>query len=219
MDSKMGIISNVSTSLFEALFRLLEILDSSEAQAPNEVQANSVENGLSCSIIILIVTIIDSFIGRAKYMTHVSPKGSSIEYFRTLTGNDHLATDLEEMYAIRDVIVHNHLWKGEVRWRPGDYQLEYTSPPKLSEEFGDWKFRKVLDVSSRMSRVLNLNLVPIRIWRRDAYIVIKKMADVLLAIESRDRNYAYVSHLSFLYKNELKDFAEIVMGLKLPEDK
>jgi hypothetical protein len=182
-----GYLSIVGFSLVEPLLHLVDTLESMEPKEPSEVQTGGQENGYSAAIIVLSVLILESAINRVRYFREEEGRDpSAAKYFHTICPDPNLATAVDEVFTARDVIVHNHVWEAQIYWdrRKGmRTEMKFFEPPKLREAYGSSRFRKVMDPVTRLSRHLKLNLFPSRIWRQDAYLVLKTIGQALRILE------------------------------------
>jgi len=87
----------------------------------------------------------------------------------------------------------------------------------LQKGYGDKRHIKVTDQKSRRSKILGINMFPVRVWRRDAYIAVKVVAKGLGVIESMDRRYFPCSQ-NFLFQRKNLPFDKVADVLSLPED-
>ncbi len=118
---------------------------------------------------------------------------------------------------VQSVIAHNHLWKTDVKWDE-HIGLIFTNTPELLKGYGDTRHRKIIDMQTRKSRALGINMFPPRIWRRDAYIAARTISRALNELESIDRNYFYLSPNHFRFQGKLLNFTDITEQLDIPAD-
>src|SRR5688500_13274493 len=140
--SSVGIISVIGINLLEPILALVEKLESTPLIEPNEVQVGPQENGYSCAIVTLNALLLESAINRTKYIRHEISDDDMVEYFAKVTSGTELAKDIDEIIAVRDAIVHNHLWEADVNWG-NNFKLKFSRAPKLLEGFGNKRFRRV----------------------------------------------------------------------------
>ncbi|KAA3642360.1 MAG: hypothetical protein DWQ07_25335 [Chloroflexi bacterium] len=209
-----GYVSNILSSLFQSLTCLLDCLNSTPIVKPNEVQASVVENGFSCGIISIAVNLLESAINRSKYLKGQEPKGNPVEYVREVTNDDKLSDELDEIYAARDAIVHNHLWEAKIKWENG--LMKFGGIPKLVKGYGNPRFRKVLDAGTRKTKRIRLNLFPPRIWRRDAYLILEVVNRALQAIGEIDEVDYTQNYLNI--NGQVLRFSELAEQLEIPEE-
>jgi hypothetical protein len=121
------------------------------------------------------------------------------------------AARLEELFVVRDMVAHNHLWQAQFAWdeNPG---LKLLSAEQL-EGYGDDKSRRVLNPTNRRTRLLGINLFPTRICCSDTAIVLKNALDSFLLLEDKDRRYIYISSQHVRIGDALVLFTELVAEL------
>lgn len=203
-------ISIIVGALFWPLIVLIEKLCSTKACQPNEVQTNQMENGYSVSIIVLAALILESAIQRTAYVRkEIIPK-PVFKYLEGIVKDNQTVLNVEEVFVLRDVIAHNHLWEGEVSWYAEG--LKFSKSPQLIDG-GDVKHRRVVDQVKRVTKRLRLNVLPPRIWRKDAWAVIHVMWKVILDLEAIDRRYVYLSQVYYKTEKGFKKFEEILKGI------
>lgn len=203
-------VSVIGLSLCGPLIRLIEDLESGKFPPPTVVQASNRENGLSTAVVVLAVTVMESALNRTRYVRRNRPKRkeSSPDYFGRVVAKPDLAADLEEAIAVRDAIVHNHLWWAWIGEGP-DGHLQFWGRPRLREGYGDQRFRKVRKRGTRVTRRLGLNLFPSRIDRSNARIAVKTVARCLRALESKKREYFPIQDYPFEFQGSNLTFYEI----------
>jgi hypothetical protein len=156
---------------------------------PNEVQTSPLENGYAISIIALTAFLVEGACGRSRYVSG-QKQCSPADTFRAFGANA-LAEKIEEIFVVRDAIAHSHLWKAKISWEQND--LRFKGQPVRLPGFGDGKFQRVVDLDSRATRQLKLDVFPTRIHRRTAIIALKECAKALEFLESKNRQFVYLT--------------------------
>jgi hypothetical protein len=206
-----GYVSVIGTSYLFPIADLLGELNSLNTKGPNEVQASPRENGYSTAIIILTVLLLESAISRTQYVRGEKPPKKPLEFIKNNYPGSGYSESLEELFVLRDVIAHNHLWEAKFYWDENMGMKLLAAG--IIEGYGDTKFKKVRNSTSRMTRLLNLNLFPTRICRSDCITVLKNATEFLLFLEDKDRNYIYLSPQYVMYLGKLRPFVDIVNEL------
>lgn len=208
-----GYISIVGTNLLQPITTLFEELEK-VARGPNEVQASGPENGFATSVAALTVFLLESTIQRLKYRRGDNPSEKPIPYIRLIYPDSPWVDKLEELFIVRNVIVHNHIWEAKIYWDE-DMKMRLSSA-EFNKEFGGNKaFYRVLDKEKRKTKLLGINLFPNRISHDDAVIVLINATDFLLFLENEDRNYVYISPQPIMYQERSMTFVDFVKGLQL----
>jgi hypothetical protein len=102
------------------------------------VQTSSIENGYAIAIVTLTAFLIESVCGRARFIRQINQRMSAEATIRLL-GDAELASDVKEVFVVRDAAAHGHLWVAKVAWK--DDQLVFVSQPAKLPQYGDTKFR------------------------------------------------------------------------------
>jgi hypothetical protein len=209
-----GYLSIIGFSCIEPLLKLLETLEAASPKVPNEVQTGRWENGYSAAIVVLAAVIFESTINMIRYHEKDTSKDNVAKYFAKISPDPELAAAIDEVFAIRDAIVHNHLWDGQIFWEK--HRMRFLVPPTRQEGYGNTRFEKVMDPVTRCSRRLGLNLFPNRIWRRDVHIVLKTVSRAFTTLQVRYHAYLSLDIESYEFQGQELPFYEIIAAL--PEE-
>jgi hypothetical protein len=174
-------LSVLFPNLLQPITDLFRLMGSPEG--PNEVQASKSENGYASAISLLGAVVIESVCNRARYISKDIDRKGAVETLRSLAGHE-LAADIEEIFVLRDVIAHNHLWEAEIA-DDETRGLALTSA-RRRQGYGDEKFSRVVDQVSRRTKRLKLDIFPNRIHRGTALQVIRKVAEVFRSLREKD---------------------------------
>jgi hypothetical protein len=147
--------------------------------------------------------------GRARYLSGNKPS-SAVGTLRDFDQHD-MADKVEEIFVVRDAIAHAHLWAGKIAWTENN--LKFAEQAVLLPGYGDDKFKRIVDLNSRTTRRLKLDVLPTRIHRRTAIVVIKEAAQALKFLESKDRNFVYLTPQHVLTDRKLVPFYKWVREL------
>lgn len=214
-----GYVSVIGQALIQPIFDLVGKLESKEPVPPNEVQTGQRENGYSLAIIALGAMLLESALNRTAYVRRDEQENRRPpDYFKKISPDRDAAAEAEEVFAVRNVIAHNHLWEATTTWADDDEGLKFAEPPTRREGYGDKRHMIVTDPQTRKSRILGINIFPPRIWRRDAYIALKTIAKALNVIETMDRGYFYLSPIHFRFQKRTVTFREVTDLLSIPKD-
>ena len=200
--------------MIEPLLSLVEKfeLETRTAGFPNEVQTSPWEYGHSAAIIALAAMIFESALNRAAHLRKESVGKDRIAYFGSLVNDPWLSAAVAELFVVRDVIAHNHVWEGLVV--NDDSGLRYTNGPVLSAGYGDKKYRALVDRTSRQTKKLGLNVVPTRMWRQDVLNVLVALDKALSALEQINPGYFDVTTPAFKFHGEYVSFRDAVSRMK-----
>jgi hypothetical protein len=190
MQPNLNYVSVLFVHLLQPIFDLFELLEQSNPKGPNEVQAGMFENGYAVSVIVLAALVVESALNRTRYVRNEHQRENAVDTLKRLCAGD-LPNDIEEVFVLRDIIAHNHIWTVEMRWDDVT-GMALDSAEKLPA-YGNKNFDRVVDPKTRTTRRLHLDAFPNRIHRATAVTVLKKTVEVLRFLEGLDRNYVYLS--------------------------
>jgi hypothetical protein len=208
------LVSIVGSSYFQPIASLLDGLLSRLKPMANDVQTSRAENGLACAISLLAVVCFESYAMRARYINRGVPaaeKRAALDFLRALYPQFPNIDEVTEVFVLRDIIAHNHLWEIGFSWdAQADMVLKSASKDPIS---GDPKYSLHVDLSTHKTKLLQLNAVPIKVDRSDASKLLKVVWNALLFLEHQDRNQCYVSHLSVVFAGKSMLFGHVVNSL------
>jgi hypothetical protein len=202
-------VSAVFINLLQPIADLCDRMLRLPTSEPNEVQTSPRENGYAISIIALTAFLVEGACGRARYISR-QEWSSPVDTLRNLGAND-LAGKIEEIFVVRDAIAHSHLWKAKISREQND--LRFKGKPVRLPGYGDRKFQRVVDLNSRTTRQLKLDVFPTRIHRRTAIIVLKECAKALKFLESKDRQFVYLTPQQVLFTGKFIPFYKWIRKL------
>ncbi|HEY7000423.1 MAG TPA: hypothetical protein VH330_01670 [Candidatus Udaeobacter sp.] len=182
-------ISAVFPNFLEPIAVLCDAMLSLPGGDPNEVQTSVIKNGYAMSIIALAAFLLEGACGRARYcagLDEEAKRWSAAATLREFKEND-LAEKIEEIFVVRDAIARAHLWKGKTAWTEND--LRFTQLPVQLPGYGDEKFKRLVDLDSRITRKLKLDVFPTRIHRGTAITVLKECVAALESLELKHEKF------------------------------
>ncbi len=198
MQASHNYVSVLFANLLQPIVDLFDLMEQKEPKGPNEVQASKAENGYAASIAVLTALVIESVCNRVRYVRGDLER-TAVQTLKKLpapdmlprqevedwcTRRDGLADDIEELVVLRDVIAHNHLWEAVVA-EDAAKGLTLVSAT-MQPGYGDPKFGRAVDIPTRQTRRLHLDVFPNRIHRQTAVVAIQKCVEVLRFLENHD---------------------------------
>lgn len=198
MQASRSYVSVLFANLLQPIVDLFDLMEQKEPKGPNEVQASKAETGYAASIAVLTVLVIESVCNRVRYVRG-APESTAVQTLKKLPApdtlpheeaedwcarRDGLADDVEELFVLRDVIAHNHLWDAIVA-EDAAKGLTLVSAIKRPG-YGDGKFDRTVDLPTRQTRRLHLDVFPNRIHRQTAVVALHKCVEVLRFLEDHD---------------------------------
>lgn len=205
------IVTIIGSAYFEAISVLLEKLEKYDEGNSLGFQAGFYENGFSASICILSVVALESYVMRVRYINnavdHDLNRKTVPDYLKSIYPDFPYEKETKEIFVVRDLLAHNHLWEVELDLQKGKGMTEKNSTRKSS---GDGKYSLCVEDKASKTKILGLNIKPTKIGPEDARAILKIMWRVLLFLENKNRNQCYVSHLNVTHKGRQVAMGELV---------
>lgn len=182
-------VTILGTAFLNPIIDLWKKLNLKKFSGKSLVRKSINENGYSCSIISLSVFCIESFITRIRYIDNDNLDGMKrpLEYFKNSIDSGNLYRKLLELFILRDLIAHNHLW--EINY---DFDENFNEKNIKKTNFKGWgnnTFKKNTDLRTEKTKFLSLEIIPTKIGKEDAKKVLVVLKEFLDKISSQDRRY------------------------------
>jgi len=204
------VVTIIGDSYFEPICTLLERLEDFHEHEKSGVRSGFFVNGFAVSICLLAVACLESYVMRVRFVNKSSQKDIDkvpvVKYLPKLYRDFPYIDDLYEIYILRDIIIHNHLWELGVTWNDGEMELVKAN----KKSSGDKKYSDYVDVDKRRTNKLGLTVNPIKVGKSEVSEVLKTIWKILIFLEKKDRNQCYVSAAHYKYKGGMTQFGEIV---------
>lgn len=186
---KQKLISILGSSYFQPIADLVDRwLSLPKPPRPNKVQSGFYEHGYASTVTLLLVAVFESYVSHLRFAQRphaaVTQRHATHVLFRLYPDYRHKKA-LMDVYVLRDAIFHNHLWEIEYSWSGSPSMTLHTAV--MDAAFGNKMFKARVNLKSRQTKALGLNIVPIRVDRRDVLKVFDTIWKTLLFLESRDR--------------------------------
>jgi hypothetical protein len=208
-------ISIIGSSYLYPITSLIEILQPLEPKGSNDLQTSAYENGYAVSIIILTVLLVESIVAKVQKDKSVNPAEiarNPVKFIVETYPDSDFAHKFHELFVVRDVIAHNHVWEAEFV-SDSEGNMELVGDPTLQLGYGDKKYRNTHDILTKQTKLLRINLYPTRICYSDVLIVLKTTVDFLLFLEKESRSYIYLSNQRVTCKGERILFVDLIRNL------
>lgn len=146
------------------------------------------------SLVVLLVLEFEAWLSRARYLNKITPvkkddKKSVLPWMKSL--NDPklqpIIDRLEEIYYLRNAIVHNHIWTYTQSWVQGrahysNFNFDLTWQSSLKD------FNKIVNGKTPLpsfprTKKLNMIVVPTFVGRREVAAVFKTVKDALKILD------------------------------------
>lgn len=181
MPTKTEYCSVIAGNYFRPLLLLLEKLVEREREGLEGIIANQFETDWSISAILIDAVMLECWLGWVRFHKDVqAPETrSALRFYRYLqTQHEGMLPDIDEIFVIRDVVAHNHIWNIDYEW--GDDGTTLRSLTHV--EGGDRKFLEALTFESGTSVEMALHLIPSIIDRTDVFKVVCRTVNAMIGL-------------------------------------
>ena len=210
------IVTVIGESYCQPIADLLGRLLSRTRVAGDDASAAYYENGYSVSIVILLVALLESYVARLRYLRRAesavagkSVPDALLTWFPTLPNHD----ALREVFLLRNVILHNHIWELDVRLRDEGTVAAMRSPLDLNFQVNQY-YDAVVDKSTRRTKLLGLSMNPVGVDRSDIHKVFDVALATLTFLRGEEPNLAFRPDASFGYLGKRTKFADLLAVVK-----
>jgi hypothetical protein len=114
---------------------------------------------------------------------------------------------LADVYVLRDLLIHNHLWEVEYEW--GGPQAMVLRKATRHAAYGDKKYNARVNQVAHRTKALRLSVLPSRVDRTDVLKVFDTLWKTLLVFEATGRHVCYVSDENVEYRGTTKLFSQL----------
>ena len=162
------IVTVVGSSYFQPIADLIEMLLKTPQPAPGPAGAGWRENGYAASITILLVAVLESYTARLRFLRNdeiTAPKNVP-DLLADLFPDLPQRQELIEVFVLRNLVVHNHVWHLDVSGPEGHGAQTLASPLDLGFDVNK-HYRSAVDPATRRTRLLCLNASPTAVDRGD----------------------------------------------------
>lgn len=209
------LVTVLGSAYFQPIADLIERLIQRKRARPTRVQSTHHESGYAAAGVLLLVAMFESYVSRVRF---TQPKlvadGTRSAVYVVLSVFPKLRhrKALEEVYVLRDLLMHSHLW--EIEYEEGGPVPMVLKSAKLHRAYGDEKFRKRVNSTTHRTKALSLSAFPTRVDRRDLLKVFQTLWKTLLRFEAQDRFQCSVSHMHVRFKGTAVLFGDLQGELK-----
>jgi len=204
-------VSILGSSYFSSISALVEKIQESTGTSKQGAGVGNNENGYAVSICLLSVVCLESYVMRVRHVHSVTGdqlnRHQVSKFLKDIYEDYPTFEETNEIFAIRDLIAHNHLIEESYIYDE-DMSKKVLSSNRISS--GDKKFKASVTNDLKKTKILGLNTNPTKIGYEDAMLVLQTVWKILLYLEGQDRYQCYVSHLNVKHKGKFIKMAELV---------
>lgn len=210
------LVTVVGSAYFQPIADLIERLLRRKPHRPNRVKSGHDEHGYSAAIVLLLVAMFESYMSRVRFIQPskvTEPVRSALDVVLAVFPRLKHRLALEEVYVLRDLLMHSHLWEIEYEWG-GPVPMIFKQAT-LHPGYGDKKFRARVDMSTYRTKAIGLSVFPSRVDRRDLLKVFETLWKTLLRFEKQNFNQVSVSHSHVRFKGQKILFGSLINEIRI----
>ncbi len=202
--AKDKIITVIASAYFEPISDLLNNLLKRSNGKVNDVQTSIAENGYCVALCILLVACFESYIMRDIYFKKDPKIKKPLDYIKKYHNDFPYLVEVTECYIIRDLLLHNHIWEIE----HSSYGFKIINSA-ISPFSGDVKFNENVNLISRMTNKLELNIIPTRINRNDVKKVLRIIWESSNYFSRNKDSEIYLTFLGVVFDDRVHNFKDV----------
>ena len=209
------IISIVGPAYFQPIADLLERLLKRPTERHGPASSSRHENGYSAAIIILLVTVLESYTARLRFVRGNEATTASSSTPALLAANfPTLPTksDLVEVFICRHVLAHNHIWHLDV----SDFSRLGSSTLATPIDLGfrtNKDYGQVVDIAARRTCTLQLNVNPIAVDRSDVRTVFEVVWRTLQFMNAQNYDHTPLAGASVRFRGKRVQFGDLLQEI------
>jgi hypothetical protein len=208
------VISIVGSAYLQPIVDLLDKLLEEPISRAGPGGTGLHENGYSAAIIVLLVFVLESYTARVRFVRREEKLGDGTStpdllanYFPRLSTKE----DLVEVFILRNALVHNHLWHQDISAFAESGASTLATPLELGNT--NKHYKQVVDIPTRRTLRLQLNVIPTAVDRRDVQTVFSVIWSTLEFMNAANYSHTPLAGTIVRFRGnrrELKDvFGEI----------
>ncbi len=208
------VITVVGSAYFQPISDLVENLLKRPQPDHYPVGTSHRENGYSASLIVLLVAVLESYTARLKFLRNAEVPGGkgTPELLGELFPDLPTADELVEVFLLRNLVVHNHVWHLDVSDIEGKGAPTIATPQQLGFQVNK-HYSSVVNVPSRRTLKLGLNANPTAVDRTDVQKVFSVIWGTLAFMNSKDYSHTPLAGRTVRFRNANRQFEELLTEL------
>lgn len=205
------IVTIIGSSYFQPIADLVaKLITIEQCSIGNPSGAGWRENGYAASISILLVALLESFVARLRFCRNDELPGPAnvpdllFHMFPDLPNYD----ELKDVFLVRNIILHNHVWNIDVRNSP-DSAPTLKTPHDLKTNTNK-NHAELVDQSKRKTKFMNLNASPTSIDRGDVFKIFNSVWNTLQFMNGKDFRICPIPGGRVAFNKKEIEFPEII---------
>lgn len=211
------VISVIGSAYLQPIADLTETLLARSISGEGPAGSGIHENGYSSALVVLLVALLESYTARVRFQrrseaiaVNVSTPELLAKYFPDIPTKD----ELIEVFLIRNVIAHNHIWHLDV----SDFDDAGTPTLATPQELGfrsNKHYHDIVDITTRKTHFLELNINPTSVDRTDVGKVFDTVWRTLNAMNASNSSHTPLAGSTVRFKGSRRAFGELIEEIKL----
>lgn len=214
------VISVVASSYMQPIAALLDNLLKNPISGKGPAGTSMHENGYSAASVVLLVALLESYTARLRFKRHSEGIDGNVstpellgKYFPSLPNKD----ELIEVFLIRNVLAHNHIWHMDVL----NFDVAGASTISTPKDLGfqpNKHYEQVVNVASRSTRLLGLNIIPTSVDLTDVRKVFDVTWRTLKFMNAQNFDHTPLAGSTVRFRGEWWEFGDIISEIKDDSD-
>lgn len=208
------VITVVGSAYFQPISDLVENL--LKRPKPDQYPAGTShrENGYSASLIVLLVAVLESYTARLKFLRNAETPASkgTPELLAELFPDIPTSEELVEVFLLRNLVVHNHVWHLDVSDGEDKGAPTLTTPQQLGFQVNK-HYSSVVDLPTRRTLKLGLNASPTAVDRGDVQKVFSVIWSTLAFMNAKDYSQTPLAGRTIRFRNANRQFEDLLSEL------
>ena len=210
------VISVIGSAYLQPISDLLENLLNQPISGKGPAGSSMHENGYSSALIVLLVTLLESYTARLRFVRrdenipgNVSTPELLSKYFSEFPNKD----ELTEVFLIRNVLAHNHIWHMDV----SDFDTLGAPTLATPKELGfntNKHYEQVVNIETRTTRLLELNINPTSVDRTDVHKVFNLIWGTLQFMNSQNYSHTPLAGSNVKFRGARRNFEDLINEIK-----
>jgi hypothetical protein len=151
--------------------------------------------------------MVESFVRRACLILDHDPYSNALEYIDKAFSDYGRKDCIEEIFVLRDVVAHNHLWSMNISWNHSGQMTIHDVDHRAG---GDKKYRRVINKKTGRTKQLKMRLRPTSVCFEEAFIVMHEAYKFFEYLETTDSRIISLDAIIFEYNENVYRFREFI---------
>lgn len=205
------IITIIGTSYFQPIADLIERMLARPPAADNTTGSGHFENGYAAATTILLVATLESFVSRVRFLRNADVVNGKdvpdqlLHFFPDLPNH----TELAEVFLLRNIIVHNHVWHLDIS-AVEEHGVPTIASPKDLRFQTKKTYDAIVDLGTRMTVLLGLSVSPTSVDRYDVGAVFRVIWTTLKFMNRKNFSHTPLAGQTVHFGSQLRQFEELL---------